>query len=159
MLERELQEIDQIERDLHELTHEREVLQLKITGAAGIQSTGEPPRMGSGKPPDVLALLPEGHPSMDDDAFLAPSQDVDDEPGTSTAERRLQADAHALEVAIHRNEQSGKGNARSSKRSSPPCSKKCRARNMLWRLEVSIADMDATRRSGKIGSFQDCSET
>ena len=87
-LQKIMQEIDQIERDLHELTHEREVLQLKITGAAGIASTGEPPRMGSGKPPDVLALLPEGHPSMDDDALLAPSQDVDDEPGTSTAERR-----------------------------------------------------------------------
>merc|ERR1719198_2811847 len=30
VLERELQEIDQIERDLHELTHERELLQLGI---------------------------------------------------------------------------------------------------------------------------------
>ena len=146
VLERELQEIDQIERDLHELTHEREVLQLKITGAAGIASTGEPPRMGSGKPPDVLALLPEGHPSMDDDALLAPSQDVDDEPGTSTAERRLQADAHALEVAIHR-----KRAERERKRQELEAEfaavfqEVSRKKHALERLEVSIADMDATR--------------
>ena len=41
VLERELQEIDQIERDLHELTHEREILQIGITGAAGVAASGE----------------------------------------------------------------------------------------------------------------------
>ena len=37
-------------------------------------------------------------------------RDVDDESGTSTAERRLQADAHA-QVAIHRKRAERKGNA------------------------------------------------
>ena len=40
VLERELQEIDQIEDDLQELTHERKLLQLNIEGAAGVSSTG-----------------------------------------------------------------------------------------------------------------------
>jgi DNA repair exonuclease SbcCD ATPase subunit len=46
VLERELQEIDQIERDLHELTHERELLLLGITGAPGVGATGKPGKGG-----------------------------------------------------------------------------------------------------------------
>lgn len=141
VLERELQEIDQIERDLHELTHEREVLQLKITGAAGLPASGDVAQRG--KPPDVLALLPEGHPSLDED-LLAPSNE--EPPESSTAERRLQADAHALEVAIHR-----KRAERERKRQELEAEfaavfqEVSRKKHALERLEVSIADMDATR--------------
>ena len=71
---------------------------------------------------------------------------ADDEPGTSTAERRLQADAHALEVAIHR-----KRAERERKRQELEAEfaavfqEVSRKKHALERLEVSIADMDATR--------------
>ena len=146
VLERELQEIDQIERDLHELTHEREVLQLRISGAAGLASTGSPESDGRA-PPDVLTLLPDGT----EDALAAtldPAQPAGGPGagGASANQRKLQADSHALEIAIHR-----KRAERERKRQELEAEfaavfqEVSRKKQALERLEVSIADMDATR--------------
>ena len=82
---------------------------------------------------------------MDDDALLAPSQDVDDEPGTSTAERRLQADAHALEVAIQKRAERERKRQELEAEFAAVFQEVSRKKHALERLEVSIADMDATR--------------
>ncbi|KAH8048111.1 hypothetical protein JL722_12710 [Aureococcus anophagefferens] len=143
VLERELQEIDQIERDLRELTHEREVLQLRIGGAAGLPSTGDAPADGA-PAPDVLTLLPDGQ----EDQLAAA---LDPAPGGgggggSVAQRKLQADSHALEIAIHR-----KRAERERKRQELEAEfaavfqEVSRKKHALERLEVAIADMDATR--------------
>jgi hypothetical protein len=45
-------QIDQIEKDLFELTHERELLQRNIKNAAGIKRTGSSIGSGSGEDPN-----------------------------------------------------------------------------------------------------------
>jgi type II secretory pathway component PulM len=60
VLERELQEIDQIERDLVTLTHERNILASGITNAAGMPRT-------AGKGAESLVLGHESTPLDDPD--------------------------------------------------------------------------------------------
>ncbi|KAJ8600447.1 hypothetical protein CTAYLR_001433 [Chrysophaeum taylorii] len=150
-LERELQEIDEIERDLRELTHEREVLRQGIVGAAGFSSTGELKDDGA-SPPDILEAMASTSEVDDEATSLATSTSHRRRPTTtvggvktSTA-RKLRADSHALEIAIHR-----KRAERERKRQeletefAAVFQEVSRKKHALERLEVSIADMDATR--------------
>ena len=127
VLERELQEIDQIERDLHELTHEREILQIGITGAAGVAASGEAPTDDDGAPPVVGGGRGAGAA------------------GGAEA-RQMQAESYALEIAIHR-----KRAERERKRQelesefAAVFQEVSRKKHALERLEVSIADMESTR--------------
>ncbi|KAJ1455661.1 hypothetical protein M885DRAFT_483301 [Pelagophyceae sp. CCMP2097] len=136
VLERELQEIDQIERDLRELTHEKEVLQLGIRGAAGLPSTGEVVGYDGMAPPDILTLGGGGEDDRGGGGGGGPSAD----------ERKLRADSHALEIAIHR-----KRAERERKRQELEAEfaavfqEVTRKKHALERLEVSIADLEATR--------------
>lgn len=137
VLERELQEIDHIERDLRELTHEREVLQLGVTGAVGLPSTGTIEDDGASAP-NILPPVdcPEYHPNQADcSAGLK-----------SSVRQKIQADSHALEIAIHR-----KRAERERKRQELEAEfasvfqEVSRKKHALERLEGSIADMEATR--------------
>ena len=51
----------QIERDLHELTHERELLQLGITGASGVAATGGAAKRGGAAARQVCLRQKPGH--------------------------------------------------------------------------------------------------
>ena len=122
VLERELQEIDQIERDLITLTHERNVLASGITDAAGMPRT-------AGKGGEALVLGHESTPLDDPDL-----------------ERRKKAEAYALEMTIQikRAEREKKRQELETEFSAvfQEVEKKKKA---LERLELSLADMEATR--------------
>lgn len=121
-LERELQEIDQIERDLINLTHEKDLLARGVTDAAGLPKTAQ-----------------HGHEAeLSGKEFSRISE--------SDAERRNKADAFALEMTIQI-----KRAEREKKRQElemefavvfQEVEKKKKA---LERLETSLADMEATR--------------
>lgn len=123
ILERELQEIDQIERDLQVLTHERNVLANGIEDAAGMPRTA-----AKGHPKDLLLGRESTHET---DPML---------------ERRKRAEAYALEMTIQL-----KRAEREKKRQEleiefaavfAEVEKKKKA---LQRLELSLADMESTR--------------
>jgi pimeloyl-ACP methyl ester carboxylesterase len=123
ILERELQEIDQIERDLQVLTHERQVLAQGIEDAAGMPRTA-----AKGHPRDLVLGRESVH---DTDPML---------------ERRKRAEAYALEMTIQL-----KRAEREKKRQEleiefaavfAEVEKKKKA---LQRLELSLADMESTR--------------
>ena len=122
VLERELQEIDQIERDLITLTHERNVLASGITDAAGMPRT-------AAKGGEALVLGHESTPLDDPDL-----------------ERRKKAEAYALEMTIQikRAEREKKRQELETEFSAvfQEVEKKKKA---LERLELSLADMEATR--------------
>lgn len=137
VLEQELQEIDHIERDLRELTHEREVLQLGVTGAVGLPSTGTVEDDGAPAPHIVQPV--DGHE-------LQPNEDGRSPLLKSSVRQKMQADSHALEIAIHR-----KRAERERKRQELEAEfasvfqEVSRKKHALERLEGSIADMEATR--------------
>ena len=122
VLERELQEIDQIERDLGVLTHERELLSQGIEDAAGM------PRLaGKGRK----------------DLVLGKESNKDNDP---VIERRRKAEAYALEMTIQikRSEREKKRQELEIEFASvfQDVEKKKKA---LERLELSLSDMEATR--------------
>lgn len=122
VLEQELQEIDQIERDLINLTHEKDILAKGITDAAGLPKTAQ-----------------HSHgTNLSGKEFVRISE--------SDTERRNKADAFALEMTIQI-----KRAEREKKRQElemefavvfQEVEKKKKA---LERLETSLADMEATR--------------
>lgn len=122
VLERELQEIDQIERDLQVLTHERDVLSNGIYDAAGLPKS-------SLKGHEQLVKGHESNSSND------PDQD-----------RRKKAEAYALEMTIQikRAEREKKRQELETEFASifQEVDKKKKA---LERLEASLADMESTR--------------
>jgi len=122
VLERELQEIDQIERDLNILTQERDLINQGIENAAGM------PRLAS-----------KGH----SDVVMGRESTKDNDP---IPERRRKAEAYALEMTIQL-----KRSEREKKRQElelefaavfQDVEKKKKA---LERLELSLTDMEATR--------------
>jgi len=122
VLERELQEIDQIERDLSILTQERDLINHGIENAAGM------PRLASKGQSDVVM----GRESTKDNDPIP--------------ERRRKAEAYALEMTIQL-----KRSEREKKRQElelefaavfQDVEKKKKA---LERLELSLTDMEATR--------------
>lgn len=122
VLERELQEIDQIERDLNVLTHERDLLNQGIEDAAGM------PRLAG-----------KGHKEL----VMGKESTNDNDP---IHERRRKAEAYALEMTIQI-----KRAEREKKRQEleiefaavfQEVEKKKKA---LERLELSLNDMETTR--------------
>lgn len=125
VLERELQEIDQIERDLQNLTHERDLITRGIRDAAGVARSAEEGNESTilGKPPGVGV------------ADMTPEQ-----------QRRLKADAYALEMTIQikRAEREKKRQELESEFATVfhDVEKKKQA---LERLEAALVDMESTR--------------
>lgn len=122
VLEKELQEIDQIERDLTQLTHERAMLTEGIVDAAGL------PRLAG-----------KGH----QDIVMGKASTHENDP---VLDRRRRAEAYAMEMTIQ-----AKRAEREKKRQEleiefaavfQEVEKKKKA---LERLELSLADMEATR--------------
>ncbi len=122
VLEKELQEIDQIERDLQALTHERDLLTQGIRDAAGM------PRIAR-----------EGHENM----VVGQEATTEDDPDL---ERRKKAEAYALEMTIQikRAEREKKRQELETEFAAvfQEVEKKKKA---LQRLEASLSDMEATR--------------
>lgn len=122
ILERELQEIDQIERDLMTLTHERELLSKNVKDAAGMPRIADKGHEG---------LVMGKEPSFDGDPDL---------------ERRRKAEAYALEMTIQikRAEREKKRQELETEFAAvfQDVEKKKKA---LQRLEASLADMESTR--------------
>jgi hypothetical protein len=122
VLERELQEIDQIERDLQILTHERNLLNNGIEDASGMPRTAK-----------------RGHKEI----VMGKESTNENDP---MLDRRRRAEAYALEMTIQL-----KRSEREKKRQEleiefanvfQEVEKKKKA---LQRLEISLADMEATR--------------
>ena len=133
VLERELQEIDQIEVDLHELTHERNLLQMGIEGAAGLPLTGDPE-------PDEGTLNGRGSMSIaTGDSGLSMQ-------ARREQHRQKQTEAYALEMAVHikRAEREKKKQELEAEFSSVFADVELK-KKQLDRLEVALADMEATR--------------
>jgi hypothetical protein len=122
VLERELQEIDQIERDLLTLTHERDILTSDIRDAAGMPRT-------AGKGGESLVLGHESNHQND-----------------PNVDRRKKAETYALEMTIQikRAERERKRQELETEFASVflEVEKKKKA---LSRLELSLADMESTR--------------
>eukprot|EP00981_Chlorochromonas_danica_P008761 scaffold2312_cov165-Ochromonas_danica.AAC.1 len=122
VLERELQEIDQIERDLQVLSHERTLLTQGIEDAAGM------PRLAG-----------KGHK----DLVMGKESVHDNDP---MAERKRRAEAYALEMTIQL-----KRAEREKKRQELEIEFAAvfqeveKKRKALQRLELSLSDMEATR--------------
>ncbi|RYH28338.1 hypothetical protein EON65_12485 [archaeon] len=122
VLERELQEIDQIERDLQVLSHERTLLSQGIEDAAGL------PRLAG-----------KGHK----DLVMGRESVHENDP---MAERKRRAEAYALEMTIQL-----KRAEREKKRQELEIEFAAvfqeveKKRKALQRLEMSLADMEATR--------------
>ncbi|CAM9255759.1 unnamed protein product, partial [Ectocarpus fasciculatus] len=125
VLERELQEIDQIERDLQNLTHEKDLITRGISDAAGVSRSAVDGNEDAilGKPPGVGV------------ADMTPEQ-----------QRKLKADAYALEMTIQikRAEREKKRQELESEFATVfhDVEKKKQA---LERLESSLVDMESTR--------------
>jgi DNA repair exonuclease SbcCD ATPase subunit len=122
VLERELQEIDQIERDLVTLTHERELLTHGVRDATG---------------------MPRGAQRGHEDLVMGRESTAQNDPDI---ERRRKAEAYALEMTIQikRAEREKKRQELETEFASvfQEVEKKKKA---LERLELSLADMEATR--------------
>ncbi|OQR96180.1 hypothetical protein THRCLA_07364, partial [Thraustotheca clavata] len=120
VLERELQEIDQIETDLHELTHEAEML--KTRGVENADRQG----LGNG-----IVL----NQSQNNGGFE-----------TKEEARKRQAEAYALEMAIHikRNEREKKKNELEAEFTSVFQDVQAK-KQALEDMEAKLSDMEATR--------------
>lgn len=122
ILERELQEIDQIERDLQILTHERQLLNAGIEDASGMPRTAK-----------------RGHKEI----VMGKESNHDNDP---MLERRRRAEAYALEMTIQL-----KRSEREKKRQELEIEfanvfqEVEMKKKALQRLELSLADMEATR--------------
>lgn len=131
VLERELTDIDQLDRDLHELTHEKEMLEATIAsnakrGAAGMSigdlGGGTGKASGMGKAGNVAML-------------------------TQEQERERAAESYALEMAIQikRSERERRKRELEAEFASV-FDEVAKKKNELVRLEASIQDMDATHK-------------
>ncbi|GMH68402.1 hypothetical protein TrRE_jg2915, partial [Triparma retinervis] len=131
ILERELQDIDQIETDLQELTHEKKLMQMNVVGAVGISSTGV-----AGGP--VAAAGGGGGGMRGATGSMALSREQ---------ERAKQAELHSIEMAIHmkRAEREKKKQELESE-FTLVFSEVERKKASLERLELAIADMESTRQ-------------
>ncbi|GMI02768.1 hypothetical protein TrLO_g5677 [Triparma laevis f. longispina] len=145
ILEKELQDIDQIEKDLQELTHERKLLAMGIVGAVGIDKTGqlekEEENMAGGESHDIFnanaAEKGDGRKTVKTGSMALDRERM----------RSKQSEAHALEMAIHmkRAEREKKKQELESE-FTLVFSEVERKKASLERLEVAIADMEATRQ-------------
>jgi pimeloyl-ACP methyl ester carboxylesterase len=122
VLERELQEIDQIERDLQSLTHERDVLSHGMNDAAGM------PRIAlKGHEDLVMGLESKKHNDPD-------------------LERRRKAEAYALEMTIQIKRAEREKKRQELETEFAAVFKEVdKKRKALERLELSLADMESTR--------------
>jgi len=120
-LEAELQGIDQLDQDLRELTHEKQLYDARIEKSGILQGGG-----ASGRKADGTAIL-SGE--------------------TALEVRKMQADAYALEMAIHmkRAEREKKKKVLESEFSSV-MEEISAKRGQLAKLESSIQDMELTRQ-------------
>eukprot|EP00937_MAST-01D_sp_MAST-1D-sp2_P001912 g1912.t1 len=122
ILERELQEIDQIERDLHELTHEQEMMALENADGIAV------PALGDGTAGDAGGAVVGGDPASKEEL------------------KRRQAESYALEMAIHlkRAEREKKKKELEAEFASVFAEVEAK-KAALSQLEIQIADMEATR--------------
>jgi len=134
ILERELQDIDQIETDLQELTHEKKLMQMNVVGAVGISSTGAP--VGEGATGGGGGGGGGGARGNTGSIALSREQ-----------ERARQAELHSIEMAIHmkRAEREKKKQELESE-FTLVFSEVERKKASLERLELAIADMESTRQ-------------
>jgi hypothetical protein len=122
VLERELQEIDQIERDLINLTHEKDLLSKGITDAAGLVRTAQP-----------------GHENALQGREYSRALDPD-------VERRNKAEAFALEMTIQiKRAEREKKRQELETEFAVVFHEVEKKKQALDRLEASLADMEATR--------------
>jgi hypothetical protein len=131
VLERELQEIDQIESDLHELTHEKKLLQMGIEGAAGISSTG----LGDDSQEVAGGSIASGS------EFRGLSAEA-----RRDAMKKKQTESYAMEMAIHiKKAEREKKKQELEAEFSTVFAEVERKKQQLDKLEVALADMEATR--------------
>ena len=133
ILERELQDIDQIETDLQELTHEKKLMQMNVVGAVGISSTGIAPgdaKNGAAQGGGGAMRGATGSMAL-----------------TREQERAKMAELHSIEMAIHmkRAEREKKKQELESE-FTLVFSEVERKKSSLERLELAIADMESTRQ-------------
>ena len=146
ILEKELQDIDQIEKDLQELTHERKLLQMGIVNAVGIDKTSQLEKEEEG-----MAVGGGGHDIFDANGEGDGNRRKTVKTGSLALDkermRNKQSEAHALEMAIHmkRAEREKKKQELESE-FTLVFSEVERKKASLERLEVAIADMEATRQ-------------
>ena len=139
ILEKELQDIDHIERDLEELTHERKLLQLNIQGAIGLPRTGDVDGGGG------------GGGKLGGGAVAGGGGGARGVTGSVALQkeklRKQQQESHALEMAIHmkRAEREKKKQELESE-FTLVFSEVERKKASLERLEIAIADMESTRQ-------------
>ncbi|CAM9532239.1 unnamed protein product [Discosporangium mesarthrocarpum] len=124
VLEGELTKVDQLERDLVQLTHERDLLQRGITGAVGIPKTGEAEQSG-------------GEAAGDDDEF----------PRGAASVVRMKADAYALEmqIQIKRAEREQRRQQLAAEFASTFAEVE-EKRQQLQRLSSAVVDIESTRQ-------------
>ncbi|GMI13015.1 hypothetical protein TrVE_jg4274 [Triparma verrucosa] len=146
ILEKELQDIDQIEKDLQELTHERKLLQMGIVNAVGIDKTSQLEKEEEG-----MAVGGGGHDIFDANGDGDGNRRKTVKTGSLALDkermRNKQSEAHALEMVIHmkRAEREKKKQELESE-FTLVFSEVERKKASLERLEVAIADMEATRQ-------------
>ena len=125
VLERELQEIDQIEQDLHELTHETEMLHANSQAIMGARGDGAVATFAGSVNGD-LRPIPQAESKED--------------------ARRRQAESYALEMAIHlkRAEREKKKKELETEFAAVFAEVQSK-KDALSKLEVAISDMESTR--------------
>ena len=155
ILEKELQDIDQIEKDLQELTHERKLLQMGIVGAVGIDRTAEinldKEMDEGGGDHDIFQANEDKEDKIHETERKRGKKNMRGNTGSMQLSkeqmRAKQSEAHALERAIHmkRAEREKKKQELESE-FTLVFSEVERKKASLERLEVAIADMEATRQ-------------